>query len=273
MRPFIHIGIPFSVLLLVSGLLLVSTRGIAQAGAPDNDAGSTVAGSTGGASGPVRFVTAGTIEFERKENLRNEFQGEGDFADEIRKTLPENKISYFNLSFSGNLSLFEPGRENPDNVRLWDAPGSNNIIYADRNTNRQVSQKSLFGTDILLGDTLRSLHWKITSDTRIIAGFECRRATTVILDSIFVVAFYTDEILPSAGPESFGGLPGMILGMVIPKLHTSWYATKLTLGEPKAMLPPRKGKKMTYAELSETIKQAIKDWGDWGKTILMRIMV
>lgn len=224
-------------------------------------------------TGPVRFIHAGTIEFERKENLRNEFTGEGDFAEEYRKTMPENKISWFNLSFSGDQSLFEPGRENPDNVRMWDAPGSNNIVYADRSALRQISQKQIFGATLLLADSLRAVHWRITPDTRVIAGFECHRATTVIMDSVFVVAFYTDEIVPSCGPESFGGLPGMILGMVIPKLHTSWYATKVVMGEPKAMLPPKKGKKMNYSEMLSTLQESLKDWGDWGKPMLMRIML
>ena len=41
--------------------------------------------------------------------------------------------------------------------------------------------------------------------------FLCRKALTKICDSVVVVAFYTNEIIPSGGPESFGGLPGMIL--------------------------------------------------------------
>jgi len=224
-------------------------------------------------SSPVKFIHSGTIEFERKENLRNEFKGEGDFADQIRKNMPENKTTYFDLSFTPTRSLFQPGRENPDNIRMWDAPGSNNIVYCDRSSNQQISQKTMFGTSLLLVDSVRAVKWRITNDTRTIAGFECRRATTVILDSVFVVAFYTDEITPSEGPESFGGLPGMILGMVIPKLHTSWYATKLTLGEPKDLTPPKKGKKMNYAEMLSTLEESLKDWGDYGKPYLMRIML
>jgi GLPGLI family protein len=49
----------------------------------------------------------------------------------------------------------------------------------------------------------------------VIAGFNCRRANAMIMDSIYVVAFYTDEILTTGGPESFSGLPGMILGVAL----------------------------------------------------------
>jgi GLPGLI family protein len=187
--------------------------------------------------------------------------------------MPEYLVTYFDLSFNGNISLFQPGRDNPDNIRMWNAPGSDNIVYCDRGTGQQVSQKNIFGSSLLLTDSLRRLEWRITPETRIIAGFECHRATTVILDSVFVVAFYTDQIVPSAGPESFGGLPGMILGMVIPKLHTSWYATHLTLSESKPLVPPKKGKKMNYAQVQSTLQESLKDWGDYGKAYVLRIMI
>jgi GLPGLI family protein len=221
----------------------------------------------------VKFIRSGTIEYERKENERNEFTGEGDFADEIRKNMPEYKTTYFNLSFSGNVSLFQPGRDNPDNSRMWVGPGSTNVVYADRGANRQVSQKDFEGSALLLTDSLRECKWRITNDTRVIAGFECRRATTVIMDSVFVVVFYTDEILSPSGPESFGGLPGMILGMVIPKLHTSWYATKVVMGDPTGMTPPKKGTKMNYIEMAAILKDRTKDWGSWAQTLMLRIML
>ena len=231
-----------------------------------------LSGMSQDSSGTTQFIHAGTIEFERKEAARNQVQGESDFADEIRRNTPESRVTYFNLAFNGNVSLFQPGRDNPDNNN-GGGPGASNVIYCDRNAGKQVSQKSIFGTDILLEDSLRKPTWRITADTRVIAGFECHRATTVLLDSVFVVAFYTDQIIPSGGPESLGGLPGMILGMVIPKLHTSWYATKLILNTPVALLPPKKGKVVTYAQLQAQLQESLKDWGDYGKPWVMRLML
>lgn len=224
-------------------------------------------------TGAVKFIHAGTIEYERKENIRNEFEGQGEFAEEYKKNMAEYKTTYFNLYFSGPTSLFEPGRDAPGAPNFWSMPGSSNTIYADRATGLAVSQKEFSGTTVLVSDSLRKAHWRITSDTRMIAGFECHRATTVILDTVFVVAFYTDEILTPSGPESMGGLPGMILGMVVPKLHTSWYATKVQLGEPKPMLPPKRGSKMNNKELFDQLSSSLKDWGDWGKKYIMRMML
>ena len=90
-------------------------------------------------------------------------------------------------------------------------------------------------------------------------------AVTRICDSVVVVAFYTDEILASTGPESFGGLPGTILGLAIPRLYTTWFATKVELlqeSEAQKILPPAKGKKATSKEMTDKVNTGIKDWGE-----------
>lgn len=153
-------------------------------------------------TGAVRFLHAGVIEYEQKEDLKNMTKGDGEISEQFRKLMPEYKLSYYNLTFNGRKSLFTAGRENPDNVRLYDFPGSTDNVYMDRNANQHVTQRTFWGSNVLETDTIRTLHWRITGDVRTIAGFECHRATTVILDSVFVVAFYCDEILPDGGPEA-----------------------------------------------------------------------
>ena len=115
----------------------------------------------------------------------------------------------------------------------------------------------------MIKDSLRNLDWRITDETREIAGFECRKAVTKICDSVYVVAFYTDQIAVSSGPESFGGLPGMILGLAIPRLNTTWFATKLELVEPTPvqLSPIQKGKKVNWNQLYTELKKGFKDWG------------
>src|SRR5690606_20107206 len=102
---------------------------------------------------------------------------------------------------------------------------------------------------------------------RTIAGFNCRKAVGIICDSVYVVAFFAEEIPVSGGPESFAGLPGMILGLVVPRLHTTWFATKLTLqNSTTANFPlPRKGKKTTEPELHKLLQSSMKEWGDRGQ--------
>ena len=95
------------------------------------------------------------------------------------------------------------------------------------------------------------------------------------MDSIFVVAFYTDEIVSTGGPESFQGLPGMILGVVIPKMYTNWYATKVELEQVKeaGIAPPKKGKTTDYPVMEKTIQHSLKRWGKWGTKYIWQIMI
>lgn len=214
------------------------------------------------------FIKKGKIEFERKTNThRLYFTGEdGSFMEEFKKIIPRFKIDYFNLIFTEDKSVYKPGKE-PDEpkVGFFESPANENIVYKDFNLQRTVSQKQVFEGQFLLSDSIRKPEWKILPETRTIAGFECRKAITRIADSVVVVAFYTEEILPSNGPESFGGLPGMILEIAIPRLYTTWVATKLEFindADEKMIAPPAKGKKSNLNEVSSKVNEGIKDWGE-----------
>src|SRR6185437_10397918 len=101
------------------------------------------------------------------------------------------------------------------------------------------SQKTIFDQPFLVKDSLRKIKWKITDENREIAGYNCRRANGLMMDSIYVVAFYTDKIPVSGGPESFSGLPGMILEVALPHENVIWRATKVTEAEiPQGAITP-----------------------------------
>ena len=138
-----------------------------------------------------------------------------------------------------------------------------------------ISQKKVFEKLFLVEDSVRKIKWKITDETRNIAGFECRRANALIMDSIYVVAFYTDEIVTSGGPESFCGLPGMILGVALPHQHVTWFATKLIADplKPADFKIPTKGKVATNTSLKETLKESLKDWGKYADKYVQQIML
>ena len=123
-------------------------------------------------------------------------------------------------------------------------------------------QKNVDGTDLNIVDTVPKLKWKITNENRIIAGFNCRKAVAIIFDSVYVFAFYTDEIVISGGPCSINGLPGMILGVTIPRLYTSWIATKVMVNgvDEKQIKPVSAKKSYDLNFLKTTIIDREKDW-------------
>jgi GLPGLI family protein len=229
------------------------------------------------------FIEKGKIEFERTINilkrLEDDMDGEDNtFYEALKKQLPASKSTYFNLYFDHDKTLYEPGREVEvaKKVPEWLAgPAEDNVVYSDLTTQSFSSLKNVFENTYNIQDSLRKADWKITSDTRTIAGFECRKATTIIMDSVFVFAFYTDQIVTRGGPESFSGLPGMILGLAIPRMHTTWFATKLIISDPKigAIAPPKKGKKTNLSTLKTTLYNSMKQWGKYGQRNTWSIMI
>ncbi len=225
----------------------------------------------------AQFILKGKIEYEKTINVHKQL-GDDVWATEIKKNIPEYQTTYFNLSFANEKALYEPGREvqQKRSPFMSDAPASSNIVFSDFATGQGVTYKQVFEEAFLIQDSLKNYKWRITNDTRKIAGFDCRRATTIIMDSVFVVAFYTDEIVAPGGPESFNGLPGMILGIVIPRLHTNWYATKLEIEAVKetSITAPKKGRKTTTtAGMEKTVMESLKRWGDWGQRYLWQILI
>ncbi len=107
----------------------------------------------------------------------------------------------------------------------------------------------------------------MNDEIRTIAGFECHKAVARICDSVYIVAFYTDEITLSGGPESFHGLPGMILGLAVPRLYTTWFATKVEMAPPveKDFAISSRGKKVSEESLLKTLQGSLKDWGKQGQ--------
>jgi GLPGLI family protein len=229
------------------------------------------------------FLKAGKIEYERKLNVYDMMKDWGDEDDGwnelMKKAVSKFRINYYNLSFNEEKTLFQPGRDNPDNDKAMMGWTSSNVedvtIYSDLSTGLLTSRKSIFGKNYLIQDSIRKIRWKITDETRTIAGFNCRRANAMIMDSVYVVAFYTDEILAPGGPESFTGLPGMILGLALPHEHVTWFATKVEISAPapSEMTPPTKGKKVTYAVLKDEMTDFVKDSRKRGQRILRQAML
>jgi GLPGLI family protein len=223
------------------------------------------------------FLSEGRIEYEKKVNLYAQVDDEDDdtWKELMKKMMPQFKTTYFDLEFNGNKTLFKPGRENTDNNKLWQQPAEDNVVYTNLADSINISQKNVYEQTFLLHDSTRKIKWKITDETRNIAGFDCRRANALVMDSIYVVAYYTDEITTTGGPESFNGLPGMILGLALPHEHITWFATKVYTDNitDTQLVPPTKGKKTDSKALLTTLQDLMKDWGKWGKRYQRQIMI
>jgi GLPGLI family protein len=136
-------------------------------------------------------------------------------------------------------------------------------MYSDYAIGEINMKKTVVGAPFFIKDSLQKIQWRFSNESRIIAGFNCRKAIGKIFDSVYVFAFYTDEITITGGPGSISGLPGMILGVTIPRLYTSWIATKLTLeGVDESKIKPATAKKTTTTKgFRGLLLERSKDWG------------
>ncbi len=223
------------------------------------------------------FLTEGKIEFEKKVNSYALMDEDNSWSELEKKMMPKFQVTYFDLLFSKDKTMYQPGRENPDNNKLFfgDGVAQENVVYAELDSSKSISQKKVFEQVFLIQDSTRQIQWKLTDETRVIAGFQCRRANAIIMDSVYVVAFYTDDIVTPGGPESFNGLPGMILGVSLPHQHVTWFATTVsatpvTAGQLKV---PSKGKKVSIALLKDQLKERMKDWGKYAQRNLEAVML
>jgi GLPGLI family protein len=230
----------------------------------------------------AHFTQNGTITFEKTVNMYALLQkqinkdNESFFVpilESYKKTQKQFKVLKSTLTFANNKTLYTPIEpETSPNGFFSDSPMANqvNTVFTDLSTSTASDQKKVFEETFLVKDSTRKINWKITSETRDIAGYTCRRANGLVLDSVYVVAFYTDEIPVSGGPELFTGLPGMILGVALPHENITWFATKVTDApvEDKALTPPKKGKAVNNKELLATLKSVMKNWGDYSQLYL-----
>lgn len=216
---------------------------------------------------PAGYTFTGRIEYERKINIHRQMEGEEWYA-QFKDKVPKFHSNYFDLLFAQTKTLYKPGREvenpNPFAARLA-GPASANVVFTDLSTHRASALKEIFEDKYLIEDSIRKTPWKILDEVRTIAGYSCRKAVTRMFDSVVIVAFYTDAIPVSGGPESFAGLPGMILEVAIPRLNATWIANKVELTSPDAaaLTAPTKGKKTDTKGLVTTLQVSLKDWGKW----------
>ncbi len=230
----------------------------------------------GTASAQTSFQPKVKIEFEKTIYVRQLVKAtEPEWYEEIKDRLPESIVSYFDFMGDTARSVYKPGREVDQNKGFYNTSSDKNVVYTDYSAHRSVNRKQVFEEVFLVEDSLLHIRWKLTADTRLIAGYECRKAIGFVDDTLAVFAFYTDEILITGGPESIHGLPGMILGLGFPRIHATWFATKVEVQgvDMNKVKPETKGKKTTRRAMLQQIEKALKSWGPYGRAEMMNFVI
>lgn len=217
---------------------------------------------SGGSLQAQTFINSAVVEYEVKINVKKTM-GNNSWAEMLKENMPAFKTGYFHFTFADNKSVYKfnrwDGAKMPEFLRKSD---EENIWYFDHNTSKYNMQKNVYGSNFNVEDSIPTIRWKLTNENRIIAGFSCRKAVGVILDSVYVFAFYTEEIMIPGGPVSINGLPGLVLGLTIPRMYASYIATKVMVNDVQiSNIKPATAKKyMTSLALKTTLKERAKEW-------------
>lgn len=212
-------------------------------------------------SAQTQVMTSGEILFERRTNLEKRYEGMEQnrwMRGDLKKPMVEDYVLYF----TDSSALFKPILPEVPDEREWAT--MKNTTYQNLASETLEQQFSFWGTKVHMRDTLKEREWIITGNSREIAGYKCRQAMWEANDSTRIYAWYADELIASFGPETFNGLPGVMLGLAIEDGGVVYFAKEvkpLTTNLEKEM---PKGKAKEYYTEEELRTMIIERFSDWG---------
>jgi GLPGLI family protein len=217
------------------------------------------------------------IEFEKVVYVRQQYKELfPEWFDEFKNMIPEKVTNYYEFLGDTTQSLFRETKEAVLPPNTWyEEVGNKNVVFNHYASLRTITQKPVAEETFLVEDSLLKIRWKLTADTRTIAGYDCRKAIGFVDDTLAIFAFYTDELLVRGGPESVHGLPGMILGVGVPRLHATWFATKVEVNglSTVSLKPATKGKKVSRTQLMTQLDAVLKNWGKYGSSMRLNFLL
>lgn len=220
-------------------------------------------------------IPKGQIVYEKSINVYSFFKNLD--KPEAEQYKPGNANQFYradySLYYNDHQSLYVPQKrkESKDmNISILTMVGMDNHIFIDKETDKIIVQKKGVSGEVNYESEIDKIKWKLTDEEREIAGYKCRRANGIMLDSVYVVAFYSTDFDFQGGPESFSGLPGMILGVALPHENVTWFATKVNMDTDNIdITPPKRGKKITKAEFISEVDKMKKMLVPWAVKMLL----
>ena len=229
------------------------------------------------ANAQTRFHPQVRIEYEKVVYVRQQYKELfPEWFDEFKTMIPEKEVNTYEFVGDTTQSLFREIKEAVLPANTWyEEVGNKNVVLNNYSTMRTITQKPVSDETFLVEDSLLKIRWKLTADTRNIAGYDCRKAIGFVDDTLAIFAFYTDELLVPGGPESVHGLPGTILGMGVPRLHATWFATKVEVNgvSTASIKPATKGKKVTRSQMMTQLDAVLKNWGKYGSSMRLNFLL
>jgi GLPGLI family protein len=219
----------------------------------------------------------GTIVYERKIDVHRRMEDE-----QMKAMVPQFRTDKHELLFNENISVyktleeedapdpFDNGGGNRIMIRL-DGPGDAGVLYKNFSSRELFQQTSLGDKEYIIDDTIHSQQWKLTNETKTILNHTCKKATTKTERGSDIVAWYAEDISTPAGPENFGGLPGVIVMLDANNGEIGFTAAEIkgTVSS-KDLKEPSNGKHITRADFEKKVDEAFGPADSKGRRIITR---
>jgi GLPGLI family protein len=216
----------------------------------------------------------GKIAYEIKVNMHRTLPPG---REDMKQMMPEFNIHHDLLVYKGNESYYTPVEDEPEEEEIQDGamhmrfrrPMSEYYFNIDQSA--KIVQREFFGKQYLIKDTIRIHPWKLSDETKTIQGYVCKSASFVDPKrKQKVVAWYTEQIRPFLGPESFNTLPGTVLQVDINDGERIVTAEKIEFGTlaKDELRIPTKGTKVTEEEFTKIVDETHKKMGGPDQVII-----
>ncbi len=248
---------------------------------------------------------SGQAYYESKTTVDMEAFGGGnrEMSEEMKKAVAQMMKSALEktyiLTFNQYESIYkeqetlDAGPVNPGFKMMMSSytPGAQ---YKNLKTGQIVEENEFFGKQFLVTDTIQTLDWQTTNESKQIGQYIAFKATAIkkvdpndysmarpkkkdekattevkkdsaqpqdpmdmieIPEEILVTAWFTPQIPVSNGPGEFAGLPGLILELNV--YRTTLLCSKIVMNpkDSEKIEPPKKGKEVTRAEYVKIVKE------------------
>jgi GLPGLI family protein len=249
----------------------------------------------------------GVAYYQTKTTVDMSNFGGGQMSEERKKQIQERMKSAlektFILTFNQSESLYKeeesldtPGQGGGVRFGMMNTSGGDQ--YKNVKTQELLQNKDLLGKQFLIKDSLQTLDWKLTGETRQIGKYTCFKATAFKAKTgfdfgsfgrresnekpkdstkieneevkeeetteetsqfILVTAWYTPQIPVNQGPDVYWGLPGLILEVSADR--TTMLCSKIVLNpaEKEKIKVPSKGKEVTQAEYDVIMTEKMEE--------------
>lgn len=200
-------------------------------------------------------------------------------------------------TYAEDVSLSAPSPKVSGGFQIMSFGSNSGTLYKNLKKGTYLNKSEIMGQPFLINDQIKNLDWKLTSETKNIGMYTCYKAVfeeevenksmTVLNGELeetaekvtkITTAWYTPQIPVTNGPDSFGGLPGLILEINDGSLTIVCAEVILNPSERIAIEAPKKGRKISQKafdklsdEKSKEMLERFQTRGGSGDGIQIRI--